>query len=183
MPLAAFSAVLVLYNSSSTGNWSATVADFLRTVALVGYGVFPLGAYFVVDGLYNVLRARSAAQWPETKGLVTASRVGDSYASYGAVWHAPRVTYRYEVAGVPFEGDLIQTARLVFSSESDAAAFSARYPVSSEVTVRYDPRKPESAVLDLGRDGARHEIVVGLCALAAPVVLGALITWLNSRGG
>jgi len=183
VPVLAFCAVPAVYNSSSMGDWPATVAEFLRTVALVGFGVFPLGAYFVVDGLHNLLRTRSAEHWPTTKGLVTASRVGDSYGGYGAFWHAPRVSYRYEVAGVPFEGELIQTARLVFSSESDAAEVSARYPVSAEVTVRYDPRNPEFGILDLGRASARREIVVGLCAIAAPFVLGALITRLNSLGG
>ena len=178
-PLLTVCGVAALYNASNADGWTPAVADFLRSVALVGFLPFPFGVYLLVDGLYNLVSARSAARWPQTIGKVTASGVRQTIWDYGSLWHVPKVTYRYDVGGVPFEGDTIQTARMVFSSDSDAEKACAKYPVSSEVAVRYDPKRPDRAVLEPGYDAARHEIIVGLWAFAAPIVLAALLTRLD----
>ncbi len=131
---------------------------------------------------HHLLRARIAAGWPTAKGTVLSSGVGTSYASYGAFFYAPRVSYRYEVGGVAFEGSSIQSTRAAYASEQQALAISARFPASAEVIVHYDPQDPSAAMLDLGNDAARRRIVIGLVAFCAPVVVAGLITWLNSLG-
>jgi len=181
-PLLTVCGVAGLYNASNAGDWTPAIADFLQSMALIGFLPLPVGVYFLVDGLFNLVSARSAVHWPETKGKVVSSGTRQTFWDYGSLWHVPQVIYRYDVGGVPFEGDTIQTARLVFSSASEAAEASTRFPVSAEVTVRYDPERPDRAILDLGDDAARHEIVVSLWALSAPIVLAGLLTRLDLLG-
>jgi hypothetical protein len=63
---------------------------------------------------------------------------------------APAVVYSYEVAGSQREGAGYRLGTPpMFNSSAKAAAAAAKYPAGSQVTVHYDPVKPETSALEL----------------------------------
>jgi hypothetical protein len=66
----------------------------------------------------------------------------------------PRLRYRYEVAGQPFESSQVTTGDpLVFATADEAEAFLARHRVGDTIPVLYQPDAPEQATLIVSRDG------------------------------
>lgn len=103
--------------------------------------------------------AKASESWPGVTGQVIytdvdrvhkmSSTSGSNSSEYRYV---PEVQYEYQVEGVTYEGDRIQ-----FGSSRERSRFRAqdvvdRYPITSEVTVYYDPANPSKSVLEPGAD-------------------------------
>ncbi len=90
-----------------------------------------------------------ARRWPRAAGTIITAEVHESPKNpEGVSFYEPVVRYAYSVGGRSYEQsqlDLVPTA----SSPNRAQAVVARYPVGSAVTVYYDPRAPQRALIDL----------------------------------
>lgn len=89
--------------------------------------------------------SRASVDWPTAPGVVVASWLDTEGEA------TPRVTYRWEVAGVPHESQ--QLGFDVFDKPGGrglARTRVARYPVGAAVTVYVDPADPGRAVLEPG---------------------------------
>jgi Protein of unknown function (DUF3592) len=87
--------------------------------------------------------ARTAAEIIESEVEVAGSHCSDEVPDC-----APRVRYRYSVAGKTYEGD-----RIRFGSRSDttrmlAERIIAKYPTGCVVEILYDPKHPSNATLE-----------------------------------
>ncbi|MBI3705106.1 MAG: DUF3592 domain-containing protein [Rhizobiales bacterium] len=177
VPIAVLLGAAALYDivpksgTSAPGIWDG--------IALLGVMLWPLGGYVIVEGLLNWLQTRAAVSWPVFSGTVLSSEVGVSY-SYAGPMYAPEVNYRYDVHGQHLENDDIQSVSVRYLSASAAKAIADKYPVGAKVKVRVDPRDVTRSVLELGDNAARRRVVIGLLTLAAPVLAGALLNWLNT---
>ena len=129
-------------------NVSINVPVNVPPVALV----VAFGGLFVLFGLYTVVNALRTYRWPTTTGVVRGQDVSTSSSSQGgSTTHHPKLRYEYEV-----EGDTYVSSRIAvgsgpsFGSRSGAREWLEDYPEGSEVTVRYNPRRPDRSVLEPG---------------------------------
>ncbi len=105
-----------------------------------------------------------------TDVIKRTSRSDDEFDSY-----VPSVSYAYKVNGVRYQGDRIRVGlkERGYIREQQARNHVARYPVGAAIAVRYDPKRPESAVLELGQMGAARYLFAG--SLLAAVGVGAVV--------
>ncbi len=107
------------------------------------------GAVFAVIGWHGLALGRETSGWPSTKGRVLGQRLALTWIA-SRMGVRPLVLYRYRVEGTAYECDRISyrlDSSMVFS-EAERVAY--HYPPGSDVVVRYDPRRPERAVLEAG---------------------------------
>jgi len=163
------------WRSGLTGHWSPMVAEWLGFVGAMGIVVFPIAAYFVIDGCLALRRASAAVNWPRARGTIESSAVRRG----GRGFYFADVSYRYAVEGASFTSDAIQSARMG-CSKVEAHEIAARYPVGAEVDVRYDPRAHGSSMLELGPGAARGRMILAGVMFAAPIIFATLGVWHNS---
>jgi hypothetical protein len=145
----------------------ARVLLFLAFVA-IGLWLLVLG----VSGLSVGLASRG---WSEAKGQVadwamayhTHQRENWVEMSYEA-----QVTYAYAVG----QSAYTSTTGSHFGTEAEANEFLGRYPVGSEVMVRYDPANPERSVLETG-----VQTMDLLQILGGVLLIGGSAWWLIAR--
>jgi hypothetical protein len=113
--------------------------------------VIAFGSLFVILGLYLFVNALRTYRWPTTTGVVRGQDVSSSSSSEGSTSYSPKLRYEYEV-----DGDTYVSSRIAvgsgpsFNSRSGAREWLEDYPVDSEVTVRYNPGRPDRSVLQPG---------------------------------
>jgi hypothetical protein len=129
-------------NSRAPGN-----APFVA--ALTGFALLTL--LFAVGLTAAVVQAY---RWPTVRGRIVSSgaetfrqrptAAGEGYRRH----HKAAVVYTYEVNGRQYTGDRVTLFLKVSATTSGPARRTAsRYPVGSEVNVRYNPKKPSEACL------------------------------------
>lgn len=133
---------------------------------MLGTLCFPLGALAFVDGLCDRWLAAVSASWPTVKGKVQLSEVVMTLGK------GPRfiadIRYDYEVEGRRYHGYVAHFSQSNYRYSAQAQEVVNRYPLGSEVAVRYDPGDPRSAVLDSSPSAALHTVWFGLGALMFP---------------
>lgn len=142
--------------------------------ALVFLGI---GFFLLSKAMHYRRMAAAAVQWPVVEGVVVAAEVikrtsksEDEFDSY-----IPRVGYAYTVNGIGYEGDVVRIGLedLGYIKEKQAHDHLARYPAGATIAVRYDPQKPEIAVLEIGQVGAARYLLAG--TLLGGVGVGAIV--------
>jgi hypothetical protein len=178
-PMAAFAASIAFFSSTVGGPamWTMPMDAYLPSIAAYGLLAFPFGTYFLMDGVYRLVRARAARSWPQTAGEILSSEVSPTGLPYMR-FYMPLVSFRYVVDGNSYEGDAIETARAAYGSESEAVDIAARYPVGTKVQVHYDPQS-RFAVLEVGEGAACRRIWFGLIFLLIPLASGLVTVHLN----
>lgn len=147
---------------------------------LLGFGVF-----LVVFSLRSKKRAGDSQSWPSTTGRISSASIKESTSTDddGSVSVAfyPAVEYNYQVNDVRYTGRRLSFGGIqARSSRKPAMAALERYPEDAEVTVYYNPAKPEDAVLERkagsftwGLAGGIFLLLLGgclVCGLLASVV-------------
>lgn len=96
-------------------------------------------------------KANAVKRWERTIGTIVASELKSS-SSEGGTSYAPRITYQYEVNGQGYQSDTMNVTDMMGgwsgTGEGEARAKAAKFPVGAQIYVRYDPKKPQNAVLD-----------------------------------
>ncbi|OKO86190.1 hypothetical protein AC630_03725 [Bradyrhizobium sp. AS23.2] len=115
----------------------------------------PLGL-FLVAAVVKTWQAREARSWPQTPGRVVRSvaevrevRVSDDDREEGHRLESrnfANVTYEYAVGGRKLRNDRISIGEDLGNFQ--VAVKLAKYPAGSIVTVYYNPRHPDQAVLE-----------------------------------
>lgn len=136
---------------------------------------FPISAYYLLDGCVHWARALASESWPVVSGEVLSSGV-EWTISYAGKFYFPKLSYRYDVKGHALENDAVETTEAGYRSEAAARAVARKYPVGAKIKVRVDPDDVMTTVLQPGTDSARRRMIIGLTTLAAPVVVGALLS-------
>jgi len=111
-------------------------------VGLIGLGIG-------LGGLYMIIYAFRSRNWSTTKGTVHISEIRKWEAKPGGTQHQAKVTYTYRVDGVHYESSQISHSGNPSGIKWLASRIVNRYPVGKEVTVYYNPKNPEKAVLEL----------------------------------
>jgi hypothetical protein len=133
----------------------ASQGDPVPVFLLGGFGLLIIA--IVVAALREAIAMKS---WPVATGRILESRVEQYRESAGSsgtfsgsrarmTLYRPVVRYEYAVEGKRFHGDRIAQSPGWNRGAADfAEAVAQRYPVASAVDVRYNPKRPNEAVLE-----------------------------------
>lgn len=164
------------------------VAGIVMLVAAIWFAVgmpggapvvpLALGIPVTAIGLSRFVTDLRSRRWPTTTGTVTATGVdvrsggGDERSSKTV--YVPGLQYEYTIDGTSY----VSTRYALVGGEPDfdsrAAALSwieDNYPVDAEVTVHYDPDRPDRAVLVPGASRSVTTVLVGLAFTGIGVFL------------
>lgn len=124
-----------------------------------------VGLFSIGSALRSKRLANTSQTWQGTQGRVIASEIKKSTSNdrdYGqSTSYEAIVRYTYSVAGKEYTGERVSFG-VKNSSEKLASETVAHYPVNTSVTVFYDPRKPQQAVLDQASSSGWLQIVIGI---------------------
>ena len=130
--------------SSVTGLLATRLMDNLANLIAFSLFVIVADGYFIRQYINDNRRLKTARTgWPKVTGHVTSTRWHEG-RGYQSVGHPVvgtsygMVTYSYEVGSKSYK----KTAYLT----TDRDELAAVYPKNAEVTVFYDPRKPEDGL-------------------------------------
>lgn len=118
-------------------------------IAAVVCGV--LGVGFLGWSAVRLLRINASRGWPGTAGQIVESGVATTTDSEGDKTYRLAVHYRFVVNGAEYTGKLVNFGTPYARSPARLQPVADRYPVGAAVTVYYDPRNPERAVLEPGK--------------------------------
>lgn len=166
--------------NDKTSNWLRILLTIICLVAFCGGCIVGLFAYRGID------EARQSLQWPKAPGKIVRSEVDVSVhrnrkrdrdrrkkvtRSYSA-----SIEYEYAVDGQTLTGSRIAVITEQFGSKAWAEVTSQKFPVGAEVTVSYNPAKPEQCVLEPGRWGGAGFLLIlsAVLGLLPPLALKAI---------
>jgi len=89
---------------------------------------------------------RRTERWPQAPGKVLANSV--AMAPFGPGRYVVKVRYAYTIGGDRYEGALFSYRHFDSKPEAELAAY--HFPVGDRIAVRYDPERPDHAVLLAG---------------------------------
>jgi Protein of unknown function (DUF3592) len=90
-----------------------------------------------------------STRWPTTSGVVRATALTTSFEKpHTTTEFSPFLSYSYAVDGIPRASTRIDFAdRVQLPKEQALAWLDRNYPIGKQVTVFYDPKNPDLAVL------------------------------------
>jgi Protein of unknown function (DUF3592) len=113
-----------------------------------------VGAGSIVYSVLALVSALESRRWPEAAGVMTESRLEKSRGYEGGYTYRPVVSYRFTVEGKELVGGRACFGdRIGTNWSSPAKRILRKYPHGAQVKVRYNPRRPEDAVLEPGLNG------------------------------
>ena len=108
-----------------------------KILGFTGAALFLLGAFWVYHGI-------SSTQWPSVEGRILYSHGRGARTPETLLW------YEYYVANRRYLASDYRNGGNVTPFEHVAKAAAKRYPVGRAVTVYYNPRNPQDALLEPG---------------------------------
>lgn len=132
-------------------------------------GLYVFASVFILFGLIGlastarvVNTGSQSKSWEHTTGTISASQV--SYAESTDSRSSPtpyaKVRFEYKVEGTSFEGTRVDLDR-VSEDLGDVQATVSQYTVGKKISVYYDPKNPESSLLEPGVPWREVKMVSG----------------------
>ena len=121
-----------------------------------------LGVIGTVNGLYWLWKSRRSRNWPTAPGTIVVSQLITGTDVHHAelrdvpviTTYGAKIRYSYTVDGRPYNGGRVGwTGRGMARTDHYARKRMAKYPVGKQITVYYQPGKPENAVLEPAAEG------------------------------
>ena len=145
------------------------------------------GLVFLVLMLIAVaqwIKVAAARRWPVARGTVLESRVSESRDSDGGWDYRPVITYEYPVGQQVYTGNLLAFGSRSLSEggvagEKKAHETVARYPVGSNVEVRYHPKRPAQSVLEVRSAITKWLVILGVIFLFMGILVAAVVLIVN----
>jgi hypothetical protein len=127
--------------------------------------------------------ARASVSWPTAEGVVSSSEVDHSTDAEGGDSYSPEVTYQYQVDGQNLANNQIKFGENSYSSRRKAEEIAAAYPVGKQVTVYYEPERPDNAVLEPGVSAGSYIVLgIGVLFIALALLIPPLTLIFGRRG-
>lgn len=138
-----------------------------------------MGCWMFWWSMSTTAKIRASSSWPLTDGEIIRSVVerDSSRIRGGGYNHFFRtdITYRYQVAGTPYESDTFTFGTShTFHTQAEADAEVAFLAVGRHVEVRYDPSDPKTSTVRPGTVPENFRVInwmAGALALAGVVSL------------
>lgn len=130
----------------------------------LGWGMFAVGAVLIGWGGLNIARQYPSTSWPSIQGKIIAQdyRTFPPGGSHRHNWTGEvALSYEYAVAGTTNRSDQYSLASGSFNDDKDITdAFSKEHKRGTIVTVYYNPKHPEEAVLQTGPDWRSNQALM-----------------------
>jgi hypothetical protein len=154
--------------------------NFVQPLKFLGTMCFPFAAYFAARRRWDLVRARASVTWPTVPGKVGWSRIDKTYAFRGPAYYRLAIAYRYEVDGKKHDGDTVEFGPRSITDRDIIARLADQYAAGKIVTVHYNPRAPEDAVLETSDEMAAQSAWRVWFFLGVPIVFSILAAIKNS---
>ena len=122
------------------------------TIRLLQFILLVVCAIAIGWHLRTLLLARASLEWPVVSGRVLAAFLDEVDSDRQGDRFYPRVRYRYSVRGREYEGTRLWFRTLPSADYSASLALIRDIRAGQEVEIRFDPGRPERAVLIPGYD-------------------------------
>ena len=143
------------------GTWTVYICGGLIVLVFGG-----LGLYLIIHAQRSKRKAMQSHSWPVTKGIITEANIKTKEDEEYGTTYIPIVRYTYDVDGMGYEGKRIAFGSdMAFGIRKKAVEYLAAYPVDAEVSVYYNPEKPNEAVLQQVAQRTAVGIVIGIILL------------------
>lgn len=110
-----------------------------------------LGLGFVIWGAGIIKASFDTRAWPTTPGTIESATLVESIEPGGEdTLYTARITYRYRAGDRPRTARRISLGDHSSSSRGAKSRLIERYPPGHAVIVYYDPRAPDTALLEPG---------------------------------
>ena len=122
-----------------------TVQDktFLESILAIAAACFAFGFW--------IRRKEGIAhQWPQSSGLITASRTVREPTGRGGEQVTPFIEYSFDYQGQSFKSSHWRLGNYSVGNSASAEVITSRYPVGASVTVFVNPQQPLKSVLEHG---------------------------------
>lgn len=151
--------------------------------SIFSMGIFLLiGVLLTIWGWTILQNARASASWPTADGLITDSRVSRSTDSDGGDSYSPEITYSYAVNNLGYVNNTIKFGENSYGSRSKAEKIAAGYPIGRNVTVYYDPEKPDRSVLEPGVTAGSYIVIsIGVFFILITLITVPISIYLRNR--
>lgn len=145
--------------------WKDSLASTCAVLLFVG---------MVCAALYGFRQGIASKNWPNVKGKIIESRIEKE------VWETREGTKVVEVARIKYEyeikGKLLINDKVSLGKNTFADATVKQFPKGKDVTVYYNPKNPQEAVLVQGATWGAFKIVffiggILLALLLIPIVI------------
>lgn len=150
-----------------SGQWFSSLVKALVFVS----ALMTLVAFGFLPACYH---RHGSSRWPTTPGVVSTVALKKHFQKPRTrAYFSPFVCYNYTMEGIPRAGTRIDFADSVriFPKEEALAWLNKNYPVGKEVTVYYDPKNPDLAVLV---PGAKDLILICWSVIATAAICCAV---------
>lgn len=138
-------AVWLAFDLSIGAGVLSVIGDQIPSV----YFVYAFAGAVALFAIYQFVTALRTYRWPTTSGTVRGTGVDTSSGSEGSTKYSPEIRYEYEVDDTSYVSSRIAVDDWPsFGSRSRARSWLEEYPDGDEVTVHYDPRRPDRSVLE-----------------------------------
>lgn len=110
--------------------------------------VVAVTSYSVVRTILQMRAAAASEQWPSVEGVVVDATMEEAGGEGGEELYRPKVVYRYVALGREHLGDTIRIGGATADKWEAVRAVLDRYVAGTAVRVRYDPERPNRAILE-----------------------------------
>ena len=150
--------------------------DFPAVLMFLFFGFIAAFTLFaLMSTALDILEARRAKNWPVTQGVVLVSEAQmDPRGRY-----LPSVRYRYSVAGRVYIGQRIAIGPQASGGKERAEILAAFYPVGKDISVFFNPERPDEAVLAVERMAEGVWLMFTFVPLM--LILATIITYFQAR--
>lgn len=115
----------------------------------VGLGVlFFISAVCFALGFWIRRKEGFARAWPQSSGVIMASKTVREYAGRGREQVLPVIEYSFDYQGQSFKSSHWRLGNCSVGNSASARVVTSRYPVGASVTVFVNPRQPLKSVLE-----------------------------------
>jgi len=137
------------------------------------------GFSILILGIIVRRKLKASESWPKTIGIIRESTVKSEWVKVGSgnmYIVSPKVIYEYEVGGKKYTSSQLALVEHSTANENLAKEKSERHPVGQQVTVYYNPRKPDFATLEVG-DPTGGTLPFGIIIFGLAVTIAGIV-WL-----
>jgi len=150
---------------------------------ILSMGIFLLiGVLLTIWGWTILQNARASGSWPTADGIVTRSQVSHSTDAEGGDSYQPQVTYKYSANNTTYENNTIKFGENSYNSRRKADEIAGNYPVGKNVTIYYDPEKPDRSVLEPGVSAGNYIVIgIGVFFILLTIIITPISFFIRNR--
>jgi hypothetical protein len=136
-----------------------------------GVALIFAGSIWFLWSIYSLWKGRKSEEWSITTGITTKSDVIDLSTQKGH-GTCPIVHYEYSILEKTYESDRIFWGNFHISgSEDESRKVADKYKKGKKVTVYYNPRNAQEAVLE---PGSAQGTLLSLAVSCLPIIAGII---------